>query len=379
MSTSIVTGDLASSVTLDAIAAANATAGSVAMNSNNFTGLSTATTAGQAVEFSQFESALDGLSYKPAVRTATNAALPAYNRVGDVITATSNGALTVDSIAMADDDRMILKDGAAGADNGIFVVTDAGDGSNPFVLTRADDANTAAEIDDGATAWVKEGSANGDTRWTQTETVTTINSDSIAFAQTGSATTVSSLDDLSDVDLTGLVDTSMLWNDNGTFKPTTALLFDNDTGQMTLSTTGASAGMVIGATQWYDSSGDMRTPDNTIVDGTSTLSGKVSTGAGLNQHIEAIDDTDSPFTVDLSTDHTLQCDTTSGTITVNLPAGHSAGDTIVIKDIAGNAGTNNITIDPNAAETVDGDATYPLDVDYMEVTLISDGTNWGVY
>jgi hypothetical protein len=40
-------------------------------------------------------------------------------------------------------------------------------------------------------------------------------------------------------------------------------------------------------------------------------------------------------------------DTTSGAITVTLPASPKSGDTITIKDYASTWGTNNVTINPN--------------------------------
>ena len=41
----------------------------------------------------------------------------------DVITATGNGALAVDSVAVSASDRVLLLNGAAAADNGIYSVT----------------------------------------------------------------------------------------------------------------------------------------------------------------------------------------------------------------------------------------------------------------
>jgi hypothetical protein len=51
-----------------------------------------------------------------------------------------------------------------------------------------------------------------------------------------------------------------------------------------------------------------------------------------------------------------------------------AGDTIVVKMTT--AATNNITVDANASETIDGALTLVLNTDYECVTLVSDGTNW---
>jgi hypothetical protein len=56
-----------------------------------------------------------------------------------------------------------------------------------------------------------------------------------------------------------------------------------------------------------------------------------------------------------------------------------SGRQVEIKDAAGNAGTYNITISTESAETIDGDATNILDTDYQSVSLYSDGSNWFIY
>ena len=63
----------------------------------------------------------------------------------------------------------------------------------------------------------------------------------------------------------------------------------------------------------------------------------------------------------------------TGTVTITLPAGHAADDTIIVKK-TGSGGT--VTVDANGAETIDGVANYVMSIQYESVTLISDGTNW---
>ena len=83
-----------------------------------------------------------------------------------------------------------------------------------------------------------------------------------------------------------------------------------------------------------------------------------------------------PYTV-LSSDEILLVDSSSAAITVNLPA---AADNdkrrLTIKDAGGQAGTNNITVDPNGAETIDGETTYLLDTNYESIDVVCDGTGW---
>jgi len=64
--------------------------------------------------------------------------------------------------------------------------------------------------------------------------------------------------------------------------------------------------------------------------------------------------------------------------TVNLPAAATAGAGFVlsIKDEGGLAGTNNITIDANGAELIDGAATQPINANYGSLNLMCSGTAW---
>jgi len=69
--------------------------------------------------------------------------------------------------------------------------------------------------------------------------------------------------------------------------------------------------------------------------------------------------------------------TATGAVTITLPTAQCvAGRTIVIKDAGGNAGTNNITIDTEGSETIDGAATEVISSNYDSVTIYSDGSNW---
>lgn len=67
---------------------------------------------------------------------------------------------------------------------------------------------------------------------------------------------------------------------------------------------------------------------------------------------------------------------TSGTWTLTLLPAVAAGDGFV--QIVQNAGTGVITIDANAAETINSAATVVLDHQYQEVLLLCDGTNWHI-
>lgn len=122
--------------------------------------------------------------WHPQVRMATAASLAAYTRVGDVITANANGVLSsIDSVSPpVVGDRLLLKNGAAGADNGIYVITSIGSAGTPFVLTRAYDMATGTTPKCMAIGAIEVGSANGGKQWKLT-TVNpiTLNSTSLSF------------------------------------------------------------------------------------------------------------------------------------------------------------------------------------------------------
>lgn len=74
----------------------------------------------------------------------------------------------------------------------------------------------------------------------------------------------------------------------------------------------------------------------------------------------------------------VRCDTTAGAFTVTLPATHAVGNVYIVKDVSGTADTNSITVDPADADTIDGLATFVINVEKAAVQFISDGTDWMV-
>ena len=80
----------------------------------------------------------------------------------------------------------------------------------------------------------------------------------------------------------------------------------------------------------------------------------------------------------LSTDGVIFVNKTVGAATVvNLYASPSSGATMVIKDGKGDAGTNNITLTPNAGN-IDGSSTFVIGTNYQSATIVYNGTQWNV-
>lgn len=69
----------------------------------------------------------------------------------------------------------------------------------------------------------------------------------------------------------------------------------------------------------------------------------------------------SPYTV-LPTDYLLEVDTTGGAVSIQTAASASRGNKpFTVKDIAGNAAVNAISVLRTGAETIDGLTSYPMD------------------
>src|SRR5207249_11524308 len=156
-----------------------------------------------------------GLEAREA-RLATAAALPAntYNNgvlgVGATLTATANGALIVDGTAVAAGDRILVKDEAAQANNGIYVVTAVGSAILPYILTRALDSDDSDDFA-GVIVLIITGTANANTAWfCAVGTSITVGTTAITFTQyqVGQGTTVGG-------DLTGTVGNALVAKING--------------------------------------------------------------------------------------------------------------------------------------------------------------------
>jgi hypothetical protein len=113
--------------------------------------------------------------------------LSAYGQTSaTVLTETAaNGIFPdIDGVSPSLNNRYLLKDEADAENNGIWRLSTVGSGAAKWILTRADDSDTAAENTRGQFCWVDAGTINVNSGWLQTSVdVVTLGTDEITFAQ----------------------------------------------------------------------------------------------------------------------------------------------------------------------------------------------------
>lgn len=129
---------------------------------------------------------INGIDWKASVNAATTTALPSYTVGGGGQTLTGTGPLgSIDGVTLTANQRLLVKNETSTniPNNGIYVVTQV----NPFILTRASDANTSILLAE-ATVSVAGGSTLSNTQWhcNPASIPITIGTTNITFAQIGS-------------------------------------------------------------------------------------------------------------------------------------------------------------------------------------------------
>lgn len=156
--------------------------GDLSMATFKITNLGTPTASTDAATKGYVDSAINGLSWKDQVRVATAVA-------GTLATDFENGD-TVDGVTLATGDRILIKNQAAPAENGIYVVAASG------APTRATDADSEADLLSAA-VFVQSGTANADTAWTMnTDAPITVDATGLVWAQFGAGATYTAGDGL---------------------------------------------------------------------------------------------------------------------------------------------------------------------------------------
>ena len=129
------------------------------MGANRVTNLADPTSAQDSATKAYVDAVKQGLDVKDSVSVATTADVSSwtYNNGNGTLTASGNGAVSLDSIALTANMRVLVKNQDPATENGIYYVSTVGTGSATLVLTRATDANTGAELSGGTFVFVEQG------------------------------------------------------------------------------------------------------------------------------------------------------------------------------------------------------------------------------
>ena len=147
---------------LDQMAAPTA---AVSLNSQKITNLAAPTADTDAATKAYVDSARAGLDLKDSVRVATTANI------------TLSATQTIDGVAVAAGDRVLVKNQNTASENGIYVVA-AG------AWTRATDFDSNTEVTAGAFTFVESGTVNADSGWVlATDGAITVGTTGLTFTQ----------------------------------------------------------------------------------------------------------------------------------------------------------------------------------------------------
>lgn len=137
-------------------------AADVSMNSHKITSVADGVSANDAANMGQLNAAISGLLVHSNCRLASTVDVPG-TYVGTptfTLTEVGFGTLSIDGVTPSVNDRILLKNQTDGKQNGIWVVTVVGSAGASYVLTRASDFDSDAEILTGAYTFITSGSSN---------------------------------------------------------------------------------------------------------------------------------------------------------------------------------------------------------------------------
>lgn len=128
----------------------------------------------------------------------------------------------------------------------------------------------------------------------------------------------------------------------------------------------------------YIRTGVITSPDGSVTVGYSAPDITLSLSGVVGGYVQ-IDNTDSPYVVG-STDQFISCDSSSGSITIQLPDAPTNFRKIIIKDRSGSAAVNNLTITTvGGAVLIDGMSSRTMSAAFESIQLLFNGTSYEVF
>jgi hypothetical protein len=181
-----------------ALSAVGAPTGNVDLASYKITNLAAPTSANDAATKAYVDNTTAGLNFHVAAHCASTANLTAtYDNgtsgVGATLTNSgTNEAFQLDNHVLEVGERVLIKDQTTQTQNGIYVVTTVGDGSTPWVLTRATDADNSpsGEVAYGDFIFVQQGTHGGSGYILTTTGTITIGTSNLVYTQFNAGQTV---------------------------------------------------------------------------------------------------------------------------------------------------------------------------------------------
>lgn len=163
-------------------------------NSQKITSVATPTDSADAANKSYVDSVASGVQVLESSRVATTGNLNATYVGTPTFTLTNNGtlaAIEIDGISLSTNDRVLVKNQSTATQNGIYIVSTVGSGATEWVLTRSSDFDSSAEISNGQSTFISEGSSNGFSTWVlTTENPITLDTSDLTFALFGKSSTI---------------------------------------------------------------------------------------------------------------------------------------------------------------------------------------------
>lgn len=333
-------------------------AGIINFHNNRIVNLQDPSGSQDATTKTYVDNLFEGIKPKEAARVATTANI------------TLSGNQTIDGVLTVDGDRVLVKDQTLPEENGIYI-------SDSGAWSRSSDFDSLSPINEikGAIVGVALGTANAGKIFVCNSDPTTLGTDPITFVFFNS---VATLNAGNGIDITGTT-ISVSTDGQGFDFSSGDLILELDSTTLSKSASGlkvATGGITnteINAAANIDATklgtGVVDNTEFNYLNGvTSSIQTQLDTKfaytlVSINSNTSAVNKT------------TYLTDSSGGAFAVTLPA-PSANAYVVVKDSNGSANLNNVTINPNGAELIDGASSYILSSNYGSKTFVSNGTNW---